>query len=771
MRKIADTEMGKRLYAEKTSDYIKKAAKRILPAVAGFLLARAEIIGGVYPFGAALAAAAPRGYAASALFGIILGYFIPGGMTGRLKYIAAAFAVAGIKWALAEIKSISSSPAFSPAAAFAGSVLTGMVVSSSTGAALGISLVSYAAEGLLSAAAAFFIAGSGDFLLAKGKIKPTRQQLCCCIASAIILSIPLCELKIYGFSPARVLLMLGVMIAARQYRESGGAVAGIAMGIVLALSGESFTLAGISAAAGLLAALFAPLGVVMSSSAFAAACSIGSLASGSVDIFFLVEVLVAATAYPLLPKKLFEKLPSAKAAADGITEASAGQRAAERLLAAAEGLSGVSSTVSEVTQRLEVLDAPNPDFVCRQAAKEVCESCAIAAFCWGKARAETSAQFSQLTDILRRDGSLTRASSPEALKKQCARWGEMTEAINRIYADFSARERAKRRVSQVRSVVAEQLGGVSELLCELAKETELPADNATAAQIAALLEECGYSAGSVSCVRDGQGRLRVQAAITGRSRHSLQRTELADYIGEAIGIEFIPPQMTGSSSAFILELMQKPPLRVDFGAAQHCCGSGSLCGDSYDAMLDDSGGAVMLLSDGMGSGGRAAVDSAMTCGLLSRLLRAGFGIHGALRVVNSALLIKSDDESLSTADCLRMSLFTGEVDFCKAGAAQSFVLRKGQVCDVDIPSLPLGIMREIDCGTAKMRLAAGDIVLMVSDGAIIGDAEWLRQELEDFDGSDPRAFAKSIVSLAAARRKSSDDDITALVLCCRDNAA
>lgn len=753
--------------------FMKKASSRILTVISGFLLARAGIISGIYPFGAAFAAAAPRGLATWAVLGLLAGYIIPGGATGRLRYIATALAVAGIKWALAEIKTISRSPAFSPAAAFAGVILTGLVVSSSTGTAIGISMLTYSGEGLLAAASAFFLSGAAEVLTARGKIKPDRQQRCCCIVSAVIFAIPLCQITIFGFAPARVLLMLAVMAAAAKYREAGGAVAGVAMGLVLALSGKGLELAGISAAAGLMAALFSPIGAVMSAAAFSAVCSIGSLASGSIDVFFLLETLLASILFPLLKKKWLDRLPAFESMVKAEEYNTLGQLSASgRLRAAAEGLVGVSSTVCEVSQKLEKIDAPSPEGIYRTATKKICADCAIASFCWGSARAETTAHFDSLTAVLRQDGSLTRKTSPESLKKQCARWGEMTEEINRLYADFAAGERARRRISQVRSVIAEQLGGVSELLCELAEETNLQSDPSMAQLVRQSLEGAGYTAGAVRCVCDNQGRLTINAAITGRSRHSLQRSDLSYVIGEALGMEFLAPRLTGGGGAFTLELTQKPPLRVEFGAAQHCCSGERLCGDSYDALLDDSGGAVMLLSDGMGSGGRAAVDSAMTCGLLGRLLRAGFGIHGALRVVNSALLIKSDDESLSTADCLRMSLFTGEVDFCKAGAAQSFVCTDGEVKDIDIPSLPLGIMREPDCGSEAMRLSAGDVVLMVSDGAITEDVDWLRNELAHFDGEDPRALARSVVSLASARRGSSgDDDITALVLCCRDNAA
>ena len=61
----------------------------------------------------------------------------------------------------------------------------------------------------------------------------------------------------------------------------------------------------------------------------------------------------------------------------------------------------------------------------------------------------------------------------------------------------------------------------------------------------------------------------------------------------------------------------------------------------------------MILSDGMGTGPRAALDSAMASGLMARLVKAGFGFQSALRLVNSSLLLKSRDESLATLDIVK----------------------------------------------------------------------------------------------------------------------
>lgn len=105
-----------------------------------------------------------------------------------------------------------------------------------------------------------------------------------------------------------------------------------------------------------------------------------------------------------------------------------------------------------------------------------------------------------------------------------------------------------------------------------------------------------------------------------------------------------------------------------------------------------SGRMVTVLSDGMGSGGRAAVDGAMAVGLTSRLIKAGFGADSVLRLVNSALMVKSGDESLATLDVASVDLFTGRLESLKAGAAVSLLRSMGRVSRIEKASLPVGIL-------------------------------------------------------------------------------
>jgi stage II sporulation protein E len=67
----------------------------------------------------------------------------------------------------------------------------------------------------------------------------------------------------------------------------------------------------------------------------------------------------------------------------------------------------------------------------------------------------------------------------------------------------------------------------------------------------------------------------------------------------------------------VLTFAEKATYVAEFASAQIACQDNKLCGDAFQTWSDRRGTAHVILSDGMGSGGNAAVDSAMASGLLT----------------------------------------------------------------------------------------------------------------------------------------------------------
>ena len=233
---------------------------------------------------------------------------------------------------------------------------------------------------------------------------------------------------------------------------------------------------------------------------------------------------------------------------------------------------------------------------------------------------------------------------------------------------------------------------------------------------------------------------------------------------------FSPPNIVKSANSAVITINEHANFRIDIGVEQHCAVLGSVCGDSYKYFNDGKGHFIMVLSDGMGTGGRAAVDGAMASGLMARLIKAGFGYNCSLKILNSSMLFKSTDESLATVDIASIDLYTGMTELFKAGAAPSILRRNGRTGKAESSSLPAGILRDISFDTALVKCRVGDIVVLLSDGATSEGCDWIRSEIESFKDGKAQDLAEHLCMSARRRRTDKrEDDIT--VLCAILNKA
>lgn len=78
-------------------------------------------------------------------------------------------------------------------------------------------------------------------------------------------------------------------------------------------------------------------------------------------------------------------------------------------------------------------------------------------------------------------------------------------------------------------------------------------------------------------------------------------------------------------------------------------------------------------------------------------------------------------------------------------------------------SLPMGILQGITYDKSEIKLQNGDLVVMVTDGAISVNPEWLQEEITLLSDLPPRKIATKIATLAKQRNGENEDDITVLV--------
>ncbi len=219
--------------------------------------------------------------------------------------------------------------------------------------------------------------------------------------------------------------------------------------------------------------------------------------------------------------------------------------------------------------------------------------------------------------------------------------------------------------------------------------------------------------------------------------------------------------VTASSSA---------PLGYRIGSSLRPKEGEKVCGDQL-AVFEVGQTLYLLLSDGMGSGESAHREAAMTVRLLRQFLEAGIEAMPALRTLNTALSLRSDNGGgFTTIDLLALQRGSGTATLYKYGAAPTYCKRTGCVSRINAQSLPAGLQSsDVPPERTQLSLQAGSCVVMVSDG--IADAnsdEWLQNLLAGWNGSDANALV-SLIMREATQRRGMEDDCAVLVLYLPDN--
>lgn len=155
-------------------------------------------------------------------------------------------------------------------------------------------------------------------------------------------------------------------------------------------------------------------------------------------------------------------------------------------------------------------------------------------------------------------------------------------------------------------------------------------------------------------------------------------------------------------------------------------------GDNFSFITLSNGEMIMTLSDGMGTGVKACEESQSVIELLEQFMEAGFREESAIKLINSILVLKSEQQTFSTIDMGILNLYTGVCDFVKIGASTTFIKRDNWVETITSTSLPVGVFNEVDFDGISKKLYDGDYIIMVTDGVLdCIQAEDKEQYLED----------------------------------------
>ena len=749
----------------RTTPIVPNETKRELPVVlrlfiavlAGFLSA-GTVIGNGAPLCTAVTAVAPLFGGVAAFAGAMLKFFIGGGFTEYVTEVISMPAVIFARAAVTLIFGKSLTPKGTSLLAASAYIICG------TAAAFQYELSSalIAAiifRGIISGCGAYFAARAFS-LAGKGFGLTAESTVPYAVVYAISVCM-LCGISLGSVNAGRIAGMLVTAVFAYRYGVAGGGAAGALSALSFSVTSPSMSsTSAIVVCSGLALGLAVKKGKLFSAAVFAGTAVACSLVYGmpSDTLRLIPDTMIGAVLFCIIPENLMRKPISAELSAPS----SAVKQYGSRLRFASSAVSDVKTSFSKAADIFEKKQSGSS--IASQVCERVCTLCKNSAYCGENEEQRIKSYFLPTEQLLERKDFVTENELPRGLES-CTRKNMLAEAFNDLHRLDLLERRSGSITDCMREITLEQLSGTEDMLNFFSKGSELfpHCDERLSEYVCEALEEYGVKSPAAAVFSDVDGRVYIECFYEGLLNVKLEAvTERFEKICDR---EFDLPEVICFNRTTRLCFCEMPVYGVETGRAA-MNGREDTSGDSDTFFRDGFGNVYLLISDGMGSGVRAAVESCMTVSLMTRIIRAGLGINAAVRLINLLLLTKSADESFATVDLMKLNLFTGKAEIVKLGAAQSFIKSNGTVKTVESWSTPVGIVSSVEISKRNIQLSDGDEVVMITDG--ISEECFPRvRELMLSMGITPQDCAERIICAAENSNQSKNchkDDKTVCVV-------
>lgn len=591
--------------------------------------------------------------------------------------------------------------------------------------------------------------------------------------------------SIFGVAIRPIIAMALVIIVAYSSGSSAGTILGVTMGLIIGIVNNDILMSiSIYSACGLIVGVFKETGKIFAILAYLVTALMLLTYVNGVNISSIIEVAIAAIIMMLIPSGVIKKILSeinneeksrviSDAQIDGVK-----LEFVDRLESLRGSLAAIATSIENLSGNEKLLMKNKGTAMIESLADRVCQTCEMNNKCWGR---ELHSTFSDFGDLML-SCECKQAYLPKELNLKCVKRTTLLNSAEDLFATYTVNEALKCRLMEGREVIANQINNmstsVSSILSDFNKNVNSCLEIDKVLRKTLSKHKIRYK--NIYSFTDRKGRLKIKIKIDSFDGENYCRKEIIPVISEFIRTPLniaedgckIDPKTNECSIVIEEAYKYKVSSFVSFNVKD----GEKYSGDSYSFGVNKVGEYVTIVSDGMGSGPEAGLESEAAIELIEKFMEGGFSENTMLNTVNSIMGMKfSEDEKFTTLDMNSIDLYNGEASFIKIGATVSFVKRNNGVEVINNSTLPFGILDEIDPNPIKKKLKPGDIVLTISDGVIdvdkdnIGDYGWIVDYLQG-DQVNPETITREILDLAKKKSNSRVlDDMT--VVCSKIYAA
>lgn len=604
-------------------------------------------------------------------------------------------------------------------------------------------------------------------------IGSTAEELAGLYLIVILCIFGLANMSIGNVDLGKSLVVALIMLLALTGGITGGTAGGVGIGVIYGISKFPMTeIVGVYSFCGLAAGLlrkFNKAGVIFG---FFLANSILSLYLGGFDsgVFGVIEVFIGIVIFSSIPKSVILELENVLYGTSTSKTKSSVQFVTQKLNTVALAFSGLAKTFSEIVSPEQCENFADITTLYDKAADKVCRRCGLKFLCWEKHFNTTYDSMMKLAPILMSKDKVKASDIVEPFRSRCIKIEEFIAEINRVYGHHKLDMQWQQKVAESQELAVEQFNGMSKIMDNLVSEIDstFEFDSHIDKKIIVALEQEGHKKCDATVIKNRYGRYEASIRLKKCTSDLKCAETVTPIVSDILKCEMdVRESKCGNdegANRCEIYLVEKERYSIVCGAARRVKDGQSESGDNFNYMPICDSKYVMVLSDGMGSGKQAASQSNITVTMLEQLLGAGFDKQSAIKIINSALLIKTKEECFATIDITILDLLSGETEFIKIGANSSFIKHNKKVVQIKSSTLPAGILKDIDVETSSKKLENGDYIVMISDGIHSVSDNWITDYISKLDNLSPQVMADDILNEAVRLKNDCiDDDMTVMV--------
>ncbi len=722
---------------------VRQALQVICSGIAACLLATASFNGVRIPLNAALSAALPPLGGLAVLAGSAVTYALTGMLKEQPILLCTLALTTILRWILGVNHTPRAAAMLAACSTFLAAVIFGMAGMISGRDWLLWSLGSVISGGLAACIRRVLMRFEAGLPVRLLETDTLPFSVCCMLGLSV-----LCTFRLVMISFGDLAAGFLILTAAKRYRTTGGVYCGTLAACAMVLA--DMKTAGLAAwlpAAGLAAGWLSGRSAILSYLAVQGIGGLGLLLSqwNTAVSNAWIGGMIGGLAFLFLP---------AGQIADAViqwcdSEADLAALTEARMDFLSHSIAGVRGAAERISNMM--MRNPQKTDPAEQVCAHICSKCKSRSLCWEGGDTEVQ-------ECFRRLAAAAPAEHPSA-PFGCVMPEQVTAEFARLKRQNAQMRASAVRLHDTQTLLYSQLRITEELLHRAGQLSKHIYHRELTRCVTDILKK--YEIPVIAAAVSVSENQRVLAELYAPADAELDAELITACLEEALQkpLQCCGTEQAGDEQRMILQTAGG--FSVTTAAAQCAVHEDEPCGDCWDTFSDSSGAVYLTVSDGMGSGRHAAVESRIVLSNFRQLVQSGMDCKEAASMINSIMLTKSGEERFATLDVARICTDTASVTLYKYGAGPTFIRHGSRVTLCQAPTPPIGILPHAEPYTTVMKLDRGDMLFLMSDGLDDTLFPYIRKKIKQ--GGDLQTLAHMVCARAQRNEKGDpQDDVTVL---------